>query len=190
MGSLTQPAGRSCQAKMAVFSAIKNKKNNKLREGIELLANKCGHNNEDDPEVQYIDMNLLMGSMKEMKIAIEEKELLKISKMADKNKRISKDNFVEYAKHSKSVKEYLEKVEREGNSPRRHSMPEAKKVDKATAAFQAIDRDNSGFVDREEFLKFTSNLPKEKQEKLLLTLDKDGDGRIDLEEFRTMFNKK
>ena len=45
---------------MAVFSAIKNKKNNKLREGIELLANKCGHNNEDDHEVQYIDVEQII----------------------------------------------------------------------------------------------------------------------------------
>ena len=39
-------------------------------------------------------------------------------------------------------------------------------------------------------MKWKGKLPKEKQEKLLLTLDKDGDGRIDLQEFRTMFNKK
>jgi len=29
------------------------------------------------------------------------------------------------------------------------------KMDKAAAAFRAIDTDNSGFLDREEFLKFT-----------------------------------
>merc|ERR1712013_88418 len=188
--SQTLPAGGSCQVKMAVFSAIKNKKNRKLREGIEELANKFSVNKDEDSGVQYIDMNQLMSSMKKLNVSLEEKEILKISKLADKNKKVSRDDFIEYAKHSMALKEYLEKAEREENSPRRHSIPESKKVDKATAAFQAIDKDKSGFVDREEFLKFTSNLPKEKQEKLLQSLDKDGDGRIDLEEFRTMFNKK
>ena len=56
----------------------------------------------------------------------------------------------------------------------KHSTPrKAGKVDKATAAFQvqilithtvtstlqAIDSDNSGFVDREEFLRFTRSVP-------------------------------
>jgi hypothetical protein len=41
---------------MAVFSAVKNKKNRKLREGIEELANKCG-NSEEDAGVQFIDVS-------------------------------------------------------------------------------------------------------------------------------------
>ena len=35
-----------------------------------------------------------------------------------------------------------------------------------------------------------SNLPEKKREKLLNNLDKDGDGKIDLEEFRQLFEKK
>ena len=45
-------------ANMAVFSAIKNKKTRKLREGIEELANKCGHATEDDAPVQFIDVGI------------------------------------------------------------------------------------------------------------------------------------
>ena len=41
-----------------------------------------------------------------------------------------------------ALKEYLEKAEREENSPRRHSIPESKKVDKATAAFQVYKIDS------------------------------------------------
>ena len=37
---------------------------------------------------------------------------------------------------------------------------------------------------------FRSNLPEKKREKLLNNLDKDGDGKIDLEEFRQLFEKK
>ena len=82
------------------------------------------------------------------------------------------------------------------------------KGDQASLAFRAIDKDNSGFVDREEFLQFTrynrllrlarspwelnisSNLPADKQEKLLKKIDKDGDGKISLAEFRHLFDKK
>ena len=42
---------------MAVFSAVKNKKNRKLREGIEELANKCGISGEEDAGVQFIDVS-------------------------------------------------------------------------------------------------------------------------------------
>ena len=47
------------QVKMAVFSAIKNKKNRKLREGIEELANKFSVNKDEDSGVQYIDVSLI-----------------------------------------------------------------------------------------------------------------------------------
>ena len=60
----------------------------------------------------------------------------------------------------------------------------------ALTAFKALDTDNSGFLDREEFLNFASNLPSRQRERLLESLDNDGDGRIDLEEFRQLFVKK
>ena len=44
---------------MAAFSAIKNKKNQKLREGIEDLALKCGDTNEENSGVQLIDVQFL-----------------------------------------------------------------------------------------------------------------------------------
>ena len=44
---------------MAVFSAIKNKKNQKLRGGIEDLALKCGETSGEDAGVHLIDVNNL-----------------------------------------------------------------------------------------------------------------------------------
>ena len=40
-----------------------------------------------------------------------------------------------------------------------------------------------------KFFNFFRNIPPERREKLLNILDKDGDGKIDLEEFRQMFKK-
>ena len=67
-----------------------------------------------------------------------------------------RDDFVQYAKSCVCVKDYLDKVTREqsrsgGGSRQAPSVT----VDKASAAFRAIDKDNSGYVDREEFLQFT-----------------------------------
>ena len=58
------------------------------------------------------------------------------------------------------MKEYLERSGR-GSSSRPAPVQAAAQVrsmDKASAAFRAIDKDNSGFVDREEFLQFTRYL--------------------------------
>ena len=40
------------------------------------------------------------------------------------------------------------------------------------------------------YLPSLSNLPPEQREKLLKKIDKDGDGKITLQEFRTLFDKK
>merc|ERR1719187_1482808 len=113
-----------------------------------------------------------------MNIKMEEKEMAKMEKMADSSRKISKEEFISYSKHSKCVKEYVEKGGHPNTSTSRFQADPVK-IDKAMAAFRAIDKDNSGFVDREEFLIFTSNLPEKKRERLLNNLDKDGDGKID-----------
>jgi len=175
---------------MAVFSAIKNKKNQKLREGIEDLAVKCGEDTEKD--AGNVDVALVVEQMEKMNIKMEEKDLAKMKKLADKNRKISREDFISYGKNSKGIKEYVDKAGKESHGHARTATVKIDKVkiDKALAAFKAIDKDNSGFVDREEFLNFTSNLPVHKREKLLANLDKDGDGKIDLEEFRQLFERK
>ena len=63
-----------------------------------------------------------------------------------------------YAKSCGTVKDYLEKSTRDqarvsGGSSR--PLVVSGKQDQASTAFRAIDKDNSGYVDREEFLQFT-----------------------------------
>jgi len=172
---------------MAVFSALKNKKNQKMREGIEDLAIKCSEpiNEKEEPQIQ---IDLLVKQFDSFNIKLNEKELSKLEKLSNDDGSISKEEFVNYAKSCGTVKEYLEKVTREHNKASRPVT--SVNVDKASAAFKAIDKDHSGYVDRDEFLQFTSNLPPKQQEKLLKKIDKDGDGKITLDEFRQLFEKQ
>ena len=64
-----------------------------------------------------------------------------------------RNDFVSYAKTCGSVKDYVDKIDREHHQST--SRPVTANLDKASAAFKAIDKDNSGYVDREEFLQFT-----------------------------------
>ena len=72
----------------------------------------------------------------------------------------SREEFVTFAKSCGSVKDYLEKAAREqsrvsGAGATTRPLVITGKQDQASTAFRAIDKDNSGFVDREEFLQFT-----------------------------------
>ena len=65
-----------------------------------------------------------------------------------------------FAKSCGSVKDYLEKAAREQSRGSSHAQSVRPPVitgkqDQASTAFRAIDKDNSGYVDREEFLQFT-----------------------------------
>jgi len=167
---------------MAALSAVKNKKAAKMREGIEDLAVRCGSH----AQGEGVNVALLLETLKSQNISLDDKEARRLDR-ASTDGKIPRADFVDYAKGSRAVKALLEK---EGRPATPGSNRKGVKMDKAAAAFRAIDTDHSGFLDREEFLKFTSKMPERQQEKLLANLDKDGDGKIDMEEFRQLFNKK
>ena len=55
---------------------------------------------------------------------------------------------------------------------------------------QAIDRDHSGYITAGELSRLGSKMDQEKTEALMEKLDADGDGKITLSEFRTLFKHK
>ena len=118
---------------------------------------------------------MLIKQLETMDMKLTEKEKSKIDKLSDDQGKIARydvawfchyvtkwfwykyvflrDDFVTYAKTCGSVKDYVDKIDREHHQST--SRPVTANLDKASAAFKAIDKDNSGYVDREEFLQFT-----------------------------------
>ena len=47
----------------------------------------------------------------------------------------------------------------------------------------------SGYITKSEFIKLSKNLSREQVEKAFAKFDKDGDGRLDIKEFKKMMDK-
>ena len=77
-----------------------------------------------------------------------------------------------------------------GNLEEDHNDHTDVQMDKTELAFRLIDSDDDGYIDRDEFAKFSKNLSKEQIDKVWSKLDKDGDGRISIAEFYDMMDKK
>ena len=61
-------------------------------------------------------------------------------------------------------------------------------MDNTEIAFRLADKDRSGYITKSEFEKMAKNLSKEQIEKVFAKCDKDGDGKIDFQEFKHMMN--
>ena len=76
---------------MAVFSAVRNRRSQKLREGFEDFMARCVESSEQKNEV---DLDFVLEIMKKNDVKIEEKEMKKIEKLANKKNKITR--FLKY----------------------------------------------------------------------------------------------
>ena len=76
---------------MAVFSAVRNRRSQKLREGFEDFMARCVESSEQKNEV---DLDFVLEMMKKNDVKIEEKEMKKIEKLANKKRKITR--FLKY----------------------------------------------------------------------------------------------
>jgi Ca2+-binding EF-hand superfamily protein len=156
---------------MAAVSHLKNKREAKVREGIERIMARCGGAGGPIPVQGFVDV--LSGH----NLHLDDKETARVERMCDNDGMMERPDFIEYAKKAHIVKEWLD-------------AEKSKNVDKAELAFKAIDKDGSGFIDVSELAKLGGGKMKESHQAALMhKLDKDGDGKITLEEFRLLFTK-
>ena len=62
-------------------------------------------------------------------------------------------------------------------------------IAKAERAFKLFDKDNDGYITKDEFQKISKKLNREQIEAVFAKFDRDGDGVLSFEEFRRMLNK-
>ena len=110
--------------------------------------------------------------------------LFQVSGIANNDGEVTKDEFLNYAKHSDFFKSQMDK----SASGSMANKEEA--IAKAERAFKLFDKDNDGYITKEEFAKISKKLNREQVEAVFNKFDKDGDGVLSFEEFRTMLGNK
>jgi len=114
-------------------------------------------------------------------IHLDEEEIEKISGFADAEGQISRVDFNQYCRHSHLFKS-LDK-NKDG------VVSDIEVTSKAELAFKALDKNHDGFISRKEFTKISKNLTSDQISAVLDKFDKDGDGKLDYEEFKKLLKR-
>jgi len=117
-------------------------------------------------------------------ISVEPQDVAKLSDMADPDGEVSKDEFLNFAKHSEFFKNQLDKSDGDSMASKQEA------IKKAERAFKLFDKDNDGYITKEEFQKISTKLNKEQIDAVFKKFDKDKDGTLCFEEFRRMINRE
>lgn len=96
---------------------------------------------------------------------------------------MTKDQFIEYAKTSDFFQSQMDKSDGDTMAGKREAIARAER------AFKLFDKDNDGFITKDEFQKISKKLNREQIEAVFSKFDKDGDGVLSFEEFKKMLNK-
>ena len=117
-------------------------------------------------------------------IQLSQDEVDKVSSLANDDGEVTKDEFLNYAKHSDFFKSQMDKNSSDSMAAKQEAIA------KAERAFKLFDKDNDGYITKEEFAKISKKLNREQVEAVFHKFDKDGDGVLSFEEFRTMLGNK
>lgn len=117
-------------------------------------------------------------------IQLSPEEVEKVSNVANDDGEVTKDEFLNYAKHSDFFKSQMDKNASDSMAAKQEA------VAKAERAFKLFDKDNDGYITKEEFAKISKKLSKDQVEAVFNKFDKDGDGVLSFEEFRSMLQNK
>lgn len=163
---------------MAAFMVGKSLKDRRQHKAIEELFDNADKNGNGRISVQeYVNI------FSEHGITVGQEEVEKISQLASDANEVTKDEFIEYAKRSDFFKSQLDKTDGDSVAAKREA------VAKAERAFKLFDKDNDGYITKEEFQKISKKLSRDQIEAVFTKFDKDGDGVLSFEEFRRMLNK-
>ena len=117
-------------------------------------------------------------------IHISPDEVAKLSNLANDDGEVTKDEFLSYAKHSDFFKSQMDKNSSDSMAAKQEAIA------KAERAFKLFDKDNDGYITKEEFGKISKKLSRDQVEAVFNKFDKDGDGVLSFEEFRSMLQNK
>lgn len=159
-----------------VGKSLKDRRQNKAIEDLFDRADKNGNGRISVAE--YVNI------FNEHGIEISQEEVEKVSQLANDDGEVTKDEFVSYARNSDFFKSQLDKNDGDSMASKREA------VAKAERAFKLFDKDNDGFITKDEFQKISKKLSREQIEAVFSKFDKDGDGVLSFEEFRKMLNKE
>ena len=102
---------------MAALSHIKNRKEAKARENIEQIIQKCANPSGDVCKTKFIGL-----------VQLDPKEQLKLEKIVDSSGFIKREEFVEFAKKSTSVKDFQLRGSRSSTPVGRREIDKAEVV--------------------------------------------------------------
>ncbi len=163
---------------MAAFMIGKSLKDRRQNKAIEELFDRADKNGNG-----RISVNEYVNIFSEHGITVEDEEVRKVSELANEYGEVTKDEFLQYARTSEFFRSQMDRSDEDSVASKREAIA------KAERAFKIFDKDNDGFITKDEFKKISKKLNQDQIEAVFSKFDKDGDGVLSFEEFRKMLNK-